>query len=93
MFYDAPGRLVRTDLPDGTFSRVVYSPWQVASFDANDTVVTSEWYRLRGAPDRPEPGDLGVEIDDARRSHRIAHVEAGCALSGIVDIEVDMVTG
>lgn len=51
MFYDAPGRLVRTDLPDGTFSRVEFSPWHVANFDANDSVMTSEWYRDRGAPD------------------------------------------
>jgi hypothetical protein len=27
MYYDAPGRLVRTELPDGTHSRVEFSPW------------------------------------------------------------------
>lgn len=25
--YDALGRLVRTDLPNGTFSKVVFDPW------------------------------------------------------------------
>ena len=47
MYYDAAGRLVRTELPDGTFSRVEVSPWQVKSFDANDTVLDSQWYADR----------------------------------------------
>lgn len=47
MFYDAPGRLVRTELPDGTFSRVEFSPWLVRTFDQNDTVKESRWYRER----------------------------------------------
>ena len=38
MYYDAVGRLVRTELPGGTFSRIEFSPWHVKSFDANDTV-------------------------------------------------------
>jgi RHS repeat-associated protein len=46
-YYDAAGRLVRTELPDGTFSRVEFSPWQVKSFDANDTVLDSQWYADR----------------------------------------------
>jgi hypothetical protein len=46
MYYDAAGRLVRTELPDGTFSRVEFSPWHVKSFDANDTINESNnaWY-------------------------------------------------
>jgi RHS repeat-associated protein len=51
MYYDGPGRLVRTDLPDGTFSRVAFSPWHVESFDPNDTVLDSAWYRARGPID------------------------------------------
>src|SRR5262249_16138681 len=47
MYYDGPGRLVRTELPDGSFSRVVFSPWHVQSFDPNDTVLDSDWYRAR----------------------------------------------
>ena len=38
MYYDAVGRLVRTELPDGAFSRVEFSPWHVTSYDPNDTV-------------------------------------------------------
>lgn len=48
VFYDAAGRVVRTEMPDGTFSRVEFSPWDSASWDANDTVLESAWYRQRG---------------------------------------------
>jgi RHS repeat-associated protein len=47
MYYDAPGRLIRTEFPDGTLSRVEFSPWHVKSFDQNDTVEQSSWYRDR----------------------------------------------
>jgi RHS repeat-associated protein len=47
LYYDGPGRLVRTELPDGSFSRVTFSPWHVQSFDPNDTVLDSDWYQAR----------------------------------------------
>src|SRR5262249_40126379 len=51
MYYDAPGRLIRTEMPDGTFSRVEFSPWHVTSYDPNDTAYDpignqhSDWYQ------------------------------------------------
>lgn len=45
MAYDPLGRVLRTDYPDGTFSRVEFTPWQQVTFDANDTVQQSKWYR------------------------------------------------
>jgi RHS repeat-associated protein len=47
MYYDGPGRLVRTELPDGSFNRIVFSPWHIESFDPNDTVLASAWYQAR----------------------------------------------
>jgi RHS repeat-associated protein len=47
MYYDAVGRLIRTELPDGTLSRVEFSPWHVKTFDQNDTVLESRWCRER----------------------------------------------
>jgi RHS repeat-associated protein len=47
-------------MPDGTFSRVEFSPWHVTSYDANDTVLDSQWYRDRRPTDNrdaPEPTD------------------------------------
>ncbi|MBK7474886.1 MAG: RHS repeat-associated core domain-containing protein [Haliscomenobacter sp.] len=47
LYYDAPGRLVRTEMPDGTLTRVEFDSWKQATYDQNDTVLESEWYRLR----------------------------------------------
>jgi len=49
MYYDAAGRVMRTELPDGTLSRVEFSPWHVKTFDANDTVLESDWYTEHSA--------------------------------------------
>lgn len=50
LYYDAAGRLVRTEMPDGTLSRVEFSPWHQRSFDASDTVLESPWYLKLGTP-------------------------------------------
>ena len=46
LYYDALGRVVRTEMPDGSFGRVEFSPWFRRSFDANDTVLEpgNRWY-------------------------------------------------
>ena len=46
MYYDAPGRLVRTVMPDKSYSRVEFSPWFVANSDQNDTLLEpgNGWY-------------------------------------------------
>lgn len=59
MYYDAPGRLIRTESPDGSSSRVEFSPWHVKNFDANDTVLESSWYSDRN----PVPHDLPLPRD------------------------------
>jgi RHS repeat-associated protein len=45
--YDAPGRIIRTDFPNKTFSKVEFTAWQQKAFDQNDTVAQSKWYDLR----------------------------------------------
>lgn len=37
VYYDAAGRVIRTEAPDGSYSRVEFSPWHVTSYDASDT--------------------------------------------------------
>lgn len=51
MYYDAVGRLIRTELPDGAYSRVEFSPWFMAAFDPNDTVLEPDnaWYARNSA--------------------------------------------
>ncbi|WP_317851486.1 SpvB/TcaC N-terminal domain-containing protein [Neobacillus bataviensis] len=47
MYYDAPGRLIRTKMPDGTLSRTEFDSWKQAVYDQNDTVLESTWYSKR----------------------------------------------
>ncbi|REL37866.1 insecticidal toxin complex protein [Rhodohalobacter sp. SW132] len=44
IYYDAMGRYIRTELPDGSFTKVEFDSWQQASYDQNDTVMDSQWY-------------------------------------------------
>jgi len=45
--YDSAGRAVRTDMPNGTFSKVEFDAWKSKTYDANDTVKDSRWYADR----------------------------------------------
>jgi len=51
LYYDAIGRTIRTESPDGSYSRVEPSPWHVATYDANDTVGEpgNAWYATHTA--------------------------------------------
>ncbi len=52
MYYDAADRPIRTEMPDGSYSRVEFSPWHVISFDQNDTVLEpgNKWFARHSAP-------------------------------------------
>jgi RHS repeat-associated protein len=60
IYYDPPGRAIRTEKPDGTFTRTAFDGWHSKSYDVNDTVKESRWYIERGSPDP----DLIVEPSD-----------------------------
>ncbi len=47
LFYDPPGRNVRTEYPNGTFSKTDIQGWMTRAFDQNDTVLSSDWYTQR----------------------------------------------
>jgi len=37
--------MIRTDFPDDTFSKVEFTPWEIITYDRNDTLTTaSPWY-------------------------------------------------
>ncbi|HAA15378.1 MAG TPA: hypothetical protein DCE41_28250 [Cytophagales bacterium] len=69
MNYDTLGRVVRTDYPDGTFDRVEFTPWHTQAFDRNDTVLGSQWYIDRGAPD---PAGMEPTNPDERAAYLAA---------------------
>jgi RHS repeat-associated protein len=47
IYYDSAGRVIQTDLPNGTFTKVAFDAWKHQTFDPNDTVLESQWYRDR----------------------------------------------
>ncbi len=64
IYYDAAGRVIRTDSPDGSYSRVEFSPWHVTSYDRNDTLGEpgNKWFARRSASAKAE------EREAARRA-------------------------
>lgn len=56
LYYDAAGRVIKTELPNGTFAKVVFDAWKQYSYDTNDTVKESNWYaeRINLADNNPE---------------------------------------
>jgi len=60
IYYDPIGRPILTKMPNGTFLKSKFDSWHSKGFDANDTVMDSDWYADRGSPDPvldPEPSD------------------------------------
>ena len=85
--YDAVGRLIRTDLPNGTFSRVVFDPWRQTTFDPNDNVAPldpsdtageSLWYQARkGLNPITDPEGRAAALAYAHRgTPGVAHLDA-----------------
>jgi RHS repeat-associated protein len=67
--YDPLNRVIRTDLPNKTFSKVEFTPWLQKTFDPNDTVGQSDWYKLRITT--PDPGIATLEeIDAAQKAFK-----------------------
>lgn len=46
-YYDAVGRVYRTDFPNSTFTEVRFTPWETTSYDQNDTVDRSLYKTFR----------------------------------------------
>ena len=85
--YDALGRLIRTDLPNGTFSKVEFGPWKQTTFDPNDNVAPldagdtageSLWYQARKALDPvTDPEGRAASLAYAHRgTPGVAHLDA-----------------
>jgi hypothetical protein len=89
LYYDAAGRLVRTEMPDGTYSRVELSPWHATSYDAGDTAYDpnagahSDWYDRRTNPAHPR--HLEFSGPDDARAAAAAQMYANTPARTIVD--------
>lgn len=42
--YDPLGRVIRTDTPKGFFSKIEFTPWEVHTYDENDTVKDAAYF-------------------------------------------------
>lgn len=49
VYYDPVGRVYKTELPDGSFTKVAWDAWQQTTYDNNDTVLDSDWYTVQSA--------------------------------------------
>ncbi len=69
--YDPLGRAVRTDLPDGSYSKVEWDAWKQVSYDNNDTVADSEWYEVNTntTPFPPIPVATAEQQDAAAKAY------------------------
>lgn len=85
MYYDAADRLIRTELPDGSLSRVEFSPWHVTSFDPNDTVLEPEndWYQRRTDSNHPKFDDYNSPAN--QRAARLAAEHANTPAQVFLD--------
>jgi RHS repeat-associated protein len=87
LHYDPLGRMVRTDHPNGTFSRSVLSPWSRADWDEDDTVLESRWYAERST--RPAADPERRAADQAARhagTPRLTHTDVlGHAFLAVLD--------
>ncbi|MGF1585702.1 MAG: SpvB/TcaC N-terminal domain-containing protein [Bacteroidales bacterium] len=83
MYYDAAGRLIKTEMPDGTFSKVEFDSWTQRVFDANDTILESSWFINRTnrlidvqlLAEGKDPGNEKLAADKAAK-----HAETGNVL-------------
>jgi RHS repeat-associated protein len=76
LYYDAAGRLVKTEMPDDTFSKVVFDAWTQKVYDANDTVLESDWYARRMAIGA-DPADNQAALKAAQHADtpNVLHVD------------------
>ncbi|MCI0616172.1 insecticidal toxin complex protein, partial [bacterium] len=47
LFYDPLGRIIKTELPEGSFTKMEFTSWKRMVYDVNDTVKQSKWYNDR----------------------------------------------
>jgi hypothetical protein len=73
--YDPLDRVIRTELPDGSESRVEFDVWQQASFDPNDSVVGTRWLTEHQAGTLAEQCAAALALNHAN-TPTIAHLDA-----------------
>ncbi|HEX2956509.1 MAG TPA: RHS repeat-associated core domain-containing protein, partial [Chitinispirillaceae bacterium] len=77
LHYDPLGRLVRTEFPDGTESRVVFDAWYQETWDQNDCVTGSRWLTERLATGAPaDERTAAVQTQDHADTPSVAYFDS-----------------
>ena len=92
LHYDPLGRLVRTDFPDDTFSKVDFTPWREVSWDRNDTAGDSGWYTDRIALPSSDPQhDAAESTEPHHDTPTVTHLDPqGRPVRVIEELEGDV---
>ncbi|WP_434043958.1 MULTISPECIES: SpvB/TcaC N-terminal domain-containing protein [Sorangium] len=79
--YDPLGRLVHVNLPNGTYRRVEFTPWEQKSWDENDTVLEpgNLWHTAR------QPGATPAASAAEQRAARLAAAHAATPTVELLD--------
>ncbi|HLF25359.1 MAG TPA: SpvB/TcaC N-terminal domain-containing protein [Anaerolineae bacterium] len=87
LHYDPLGRLIRADLPNGTFSQIVFDAWRQITYDENDTVLDSQWYRDRQSLNANHPDRRAAQLAAAHAdTPAVAHLDVlGRVFSTVAD--------
>lgn len=75
MHYDGLGRLIRTDFPDGTFTKAEYFGWKQVSYDQNDTSDDSDWYTTMSGSSNAEDNDAAQKASDHYDTPKTVHFD------------------
>ncbi|WP_068775021.1 SpvB/TcaC N-terminal domain-containing protein [Paenibacillus sp. FJAT-26967] len=69
--YDPLSRVFRVDSPKGFYTKTLYTPWEEAHFDANDTIADSDYYKqfMRDYPAQPDESQMD-EKDALLKTYR-----------------------
>jgi len=74
IYYDALGRVIKTENPNGTLTKVSFDAWSQTHYDANDTVLESQWFLEKLALPTSDPGHIAalkteVHSDTPAKAH------------------------
>ena len=66
MHYDPLNRVIRADMPDGSYTKTEWDNWTQIIYDSNDTVLTSQWYTdaMAGTPEQQDAAEKAARHDD-----------------------------
>ncbi|MDE3742116.1 SpvB/TcaC N-terminal domain-containing protein [Maribacter polysaccharolyticus] len=75
--YDPLGRIIKIDMPNGTYISVDFNSWNQRVFDKNDNILNSDWYDLRTNPARVT--ELSAQGKDVTKEKEAAIASEGHA--------------